>query len=135
MTGAGERPPQRPETTALTAGRSANGPSLATPLWATSTFEPEDVEASLRLATTPRAAHFYSRHGNPTVRAFEEAVAALGVVARRSDSSTSAGSKVLVAHSGVASDAPLALRPAVSAVVSGRSGGRSSPAVILSPPR
>jgi cystathionine beta-lyase/cystathionine gamma-synthase len=73
----GDRPPERPETTALTAGRSANGPSLATPLWATSTFEPDDVEASLRLATTPRAAHFYSRHGNPTVRAFEDAVAAL----------------------------------------------------------
>ncbi len=77
MTVDGDRPPERPETTALTAGRSANGPSLATPLWATSTFEPDDVEASLRLATTPRAAHFYSRHGNPTVRAFEDAVAAL----------------------------------------------------------
>ena len=77
MTRRPDRPPERPETTALTAGRSANGPSLATPLWATSTFEPADVAASLRLATTPREAHFYSRHGNPTVRAFEEAVAAL----------------------------------------------------------
>jgi cystathionine beta-lyase/cystathionine gamma-synthase len=72
-----DRPPQHPETTALTAGRSANGPSLATPLWGTTTFEPEDVQSSLRLATTPRAANFYSRHGNPTVRAFEEAVAGL----------------------------------------------------------
>jgi cystathionine beta-lyase/cystathionine gamma-synthase len=77
VTAPGERPPQRPETTALTAGRSANGPSLATPLWATSTFEPENVAASLELATTPRASGFYSRHGNPTVRAFEEAVAEL----------------------------------------------------------
>jgi cystathionine beta-lyase/cystathionine gamma-synthase len=76
VTAPADRPPH-PETTALTAGRSANGPSLATPLWATTTFEPEDVQASLRLATTPRAANFYSRHGNPTVRAFEEAVAAL----------------------------------------------------------
>ena len=48
MTAPGDRPPARPETTALTAGRSANGPSLATPLWATTTFEPEDVQASLR---------------------------------------------------------------------------------------
>ena len=77
MTSSEERPPERPETTALTAGRSANGASLATPLWGTSTFTAEDVQASLRLATTPRSAHFYSRHGNPTVRAFEEAVAAL----------------------------------------------------------
>jgi cystathionine beta-lyase/cystathionine gamma-synthase len=77
VTASGEQPPQRPETTALTAGRSANGRSLATPLWGTSTFTAEDVEASLRLATTPRSAHFYSRHGNPTVRAFEDAVAAL----------------------------------------------------------
>jgi cystathionine beta-lyase/cystathionine gamma-synthase len=77
VTSSGEQPPQRPETTALTAGRSANGRSLATPLWGTSTFTAEDVEASLRLATTPRSAHFYSRHGNPTVRAFEDAVAAL----------------------------------------------------------
>jgi cystathionine beta-lyase/cystathionine gamma-synthase len=67
----------RPETTALTAGRSANQASLATPLWATTTFEPDDLDAALRLATTPREAAFYSRHGNPTVRAFEEAVAAL----------------------------------------------------------
>jgi cystathionine beta-lyase/cystathionine gamma-synthase len=77
MTAPGDRPPPHPETTALTAGRSANGASMATPLWATTTFEPEGVEASLRLATKPRAANFYSRHGNPTVRAFEEAVAAL----------------------------------------------------------
>jgi cystathionine beta-lyase/cystathionine gamma-synthase len=35
------------------------------------------VEESLRLATTPAAKHFYSRHGNPTVAAFEDAVCAL----------------------------------------------------------
>ena len=68
-------PPRRLETRAILAGRQANGKSLATPLWATSTFEMDSVEESLRLATTPRVDAFYSRYGNPTVRAFENAVA------------------------------------------------------------
>src|SRR5689334_9258554 len=50
---------------------------MATPLWATSTFEMESVDASLRAATTPKAREFYGRYGNPTVNAFEDAVAAL----------------------------------------------------------
>ena len=70
-------PPRRLETRAILAGRQANGKSLATPLWATSTFEMDSVEESLRLATTPRVDGFYSRYGNPTVRAFENAVAEL----------------------------------------------------------
>ena len=70
-------PPRRLETRAIIAGRQANGKSLATPLWATSTFEMDSVEESLRLATTPRVEAFYSRYGNPTVRAFENAVAEL----------------------------------------------------------
>jgi cystathionine beta-lyase/cystathionine gamma-synthase len=70
-------PPRRLETRAILAGRQANGKSLATPLWATSTFEMDSVEESLRLATTPRVDAFYSRYGNPTVRAFEDAVAEL----------------------------------------------------------
>ncbi|CAN5594280.1 methionine gamma-lyase [soil metagenome] len=69
--------PLHPETVALTAGRGANAGSLATPLWATTTFAPPDLDAALRLATRPRETNFYSRHGNPTVRAFEDAVAAL----------------------------------------------------------
>jgi cystathionine beta-lyase/cystathionine gamma-synthase len=70
-------PPHRPETRAITAGRRENGASLAPPLWATSTFTTETVEEGLRLATTPRVGKFYSRYGNPTVQAFEEAVATL----------------------------------------------------------
>lgn len=66
-----------PDTIAVTAGRSANGHALATPLWASSTFETDDVPASLKAATTPKAREFYSRYGNPTVNAFEDAVAAL----------------------------------------------------------
>ncbi len=65
------------ETLAIVAGRSANGRSLSTPLWATTTYESPTIEEGLRLATTPRATEFYSRYGNPTVRAFEEAVATL----------------------------------------------------------
>ncbi|HWH35465.1 MAG TPA: PLP-dependent aspartate aminotransferase family protein [Acidimicrobiales bacterium] len=70
-------PPYRIETRAILAGRSANEGSLAAPLWATSTFETPDVDTSRRLATSLRPARFYSRYGNPTVRAFEEAVADL----------------------------------------------------------
>jgi len=67
----------RPDTIAVTAGRSANGNAMATPLWASSTFETPDVDASLRAATSPKAPEFYSRYGNPTVNAFEDAIAAL----------------------------------------------------------
>ncbi len=66
-----------PETEALTAGRSANDGAMATPLWATTTFEAESLDDALARATTPRPTRFYSRYGNPTVRAFEEAVATL----------------------------------------------------------
>jgi cystathionine beta-lyase/cystathionine gamma-synthase len=67
---------QAPETIAVRAGRGHSGNALAPILWASSAFEvaPRDTR---RLATTPRTATFYTRHGNPTVRSFEEAVAAL----------------------------------------------------------
>jgi cystathionine beta-lyase/cystathionine gamma-synthase len=65
------------DTVAITTGRAANHRSLATPLWASSTFEMESVDASLRAATTPKAREFYGRYGNPTVNAFEDAIAAL----------------------------------------------------------
>ncbi len=72
-----EPEPYHLETRAIVAGRSANGRSLSTPLWATTTYESPTIEEGHRLATTPRVAEFYSRYGNPTVRAFEEALAAL----------------------------------------------------------
>lgn len=66
------------ETTAVRAGRSANATSLAPVLWATTTFLTPTVEDSRRMATQqPGENRFYSRYGNPTVSAFEEAVAAL----------------------------------------------------------
>jgi cystathionine beta-lyase/cystathionine gamma-synthase len=70
-----DAPEPRLDTRAVQAGRSER--ALAPPLWATSTFGTASLDEGLRLATTPRAARFYGRHGNPTVAAFEEAVCAL----------------------------------------------------------
>ena len=69
--------PLQPATRAVTAGRSANGSSLATPLWAASTWQSAGLSDAHRRATGVRAGEFYSRYGNPTVQAFEEAVADL----------------------------------------------------------
>ncbi|MDP8953522.1 MAG: PLP-dependent aspartate aminotransferase family protein [Actinomycetota bacterium] len=70
-------PRYRVETRAILAGRGENGTSLVAPLWPSSTFETPTVAESLRLATSLRPKAFYSRYGNPTVRAFEDAVAEL----------------------------------------------------------
>jgi cystathionine beta-lyase/cystathionine gamma-synthase len=67
---------QHPETTAITAGRTY-GPSLAPPLWPTTTYEMESLDAARKAANTPRVDDFYGRYGNPTVTAFEDAVAQL----------------------------------------------------------
>ena len=67
----------RIETRAITAGREANAGSLSTPLWATTAFEMPSVDEAQRQATTVRADAYYGRHGNPTVSAFERAVADL----------------------------------------------------------
>jgi len=67
----------QPETIAIRSGRSANGTSLAPVLWATSTFVTPTVEEGRKMATSVGASRFYSRYGNPTVNAFEEAIAEL----------------------------------------------------------
>lgn len=69
--------PQDLETTAITAGRGYGGTSLAPPLWATTAFEVDSVLEGQKLATKPKTDRFYSRFGNPTVNAFEDAVAEL----------------------------------------------------------
>lgn len=77
-----------PETVAIRAGRSANGASLAPVLWATSAFVTPDSATAHAMATTTRATEFYSRYGNPTVAAFESAIAELeGAEAARAFSS------------------------------------------------
>jgi cystathionine beta-lyase/cystathionine gamma-synthase len=66
-----------PETLAVRAGRTSGISAMAPVLWASTTYEMDSLESGRRLAHSTRAAEFYSRHGNPTVNAFEEAVAAL----------------------------------------------------------
>ena len=68
---------QRPATTAITAGRGANGTSLAPPLWSSSVWTSTGLVDARRRATGQRSKEFYGRYGNPTVRAFEEAIAEL----------------------------------------------------------
>jgi cystathionine beta-lyase/cystathionine gamma-synthase len=72
-----EEPDVAPETLAIMAGRSASGRSLAPALWASSTWESDDLEDAHRRATSVRHGDFYSRYANPTVRSFEEAMAEL----------------------------------------------------------
>ncbi len=68
---------QRPATRAITAGRAHSRTSLAPALWANTTWESESLADANRRATTTRDGEFYSRYSNPTVRSFEEAMAAL----------------------------------------------------------
>ena len=76
------------DTVAIRSGRDANCSSLAPVLWPTSTFVAPDAAAARRMATTAGAVEFYSRYGNPTVAAFESAIAELeGAEAARAFSS------------------------------------------------
>lgn len=65
------------ETLAILGGRTPTENSLAPVLYATSAFEFDTVADARRAATTPTDERFYSRHGNPTVAAFERAIAQL----------------------------------------------------------
>jgi cystathionine beta-lyase/cystathionine gamma-synthase len=67
----------RPSSRAIRAGRSSSGTSLATALWASSTWQSAGLDDANARATAMRGAEFYSRYANPTVRAFEEAIADL----------------------------------------------------------
>ncbi len=76
------------DTVAIRSGRDANCSSLAPVLWPTSTFVAPDAAAARRMATTTGAVEFYSRYGNPTIAAFESAIAELeGAQAARAFSS------------------------------------------------
>jgi cystathionine beta-lyase/cystathionine gamma-synthase len=68
---------QQPATRAITAGRAHSKTSLAPALWASTTWESQGLADANRRATATRAGEFYSRYSNPTVRSFEEAIAAL----------------------------------------------------------
>ena len=67
---------QQPETRAITAGRDASG-ALAPALWASSTWDTNDLDGTHAGATTVHGTGFYSRYANPTVQSFEQAIAKL----------------------------------------------------------
>ena len=64
-----------PETLAVTAGRADAGGALAPAIWPSTTFEIGTPLEAARIASRPRTPKFYARHGNPSVRAFEDAMA------------------------------------------------------------
>ena len=66
-----------PETIAILAGRDSAETSLAPVLYPASAFESVTIDDARRAATTPGDSRFYSRYGNPTVAAFEDAIAQL----------------------------------------------------------
>lgn len=65
------------ETAAIMAGRRADEPGLAPALHASSAFEATDAGSAAEMAGSTTADRFYSRYGNPTVSAFESAMAEL----------------------------------------------------------
>jgi cystathionine beta-lyase/cystathionine gamma-synthase len=69
--------PPHPETVAIRAGRADNDSALAPIVWATTTFFSATVEEGRRLATSVSPRRFYGRYGNPSVNAFEDAMAEL----------------------------------------------------------
>ena len=68
---------RHPDTVAIEAGRADQGGALAPVVWASTAYTTDTAEEASRLASSVDPGRFYSRHGNPSVRAFEEAVAAL----------------------------------------------------------
>jgi cystathionine beta-lyase/cystathionine gamma-synthase len=66
-----------PATRAVTAGRRHQGTSLNVPLWSTSTWQTDGLDDTRKRATGMRQGEFYNRYANPTVRAFEDAIADL----------------------------------------------------------
>ncbi len=71
--------PTRPhlDTTAITAGRSASGDSLAPVLFPATTYTVDEVAEHAAMVRAPRTTKLYSRFGSPSVREFEDALAEL----------------------------------------------------------
>jgi len=83
----GNQPPH-PETIAIRAGRRPGDPALAPTLWSSSAFVTPTLDDANKMATSTSSTAFYSRYGNPTVAAFEGAIAELeGAEAARAFSS------------------------------------------------
>lgn len=62
-------------TRAISSGRIANDRGLSVPIWATAVWESDSAEHAYDMAHSVGPDEFYSRHGNPTVSAFADAVA------------------------------------------------------------
>jgi cystathionine beta-lyase/cystathionine gamma-synthase len=67
--------PHSPSTRLITGGRRLAEGALAPTIWPSTTFEIGSPLETAKIAKTPRVPKFYARHGNPSVRAFEEALA------------------------------------------------------------
>jgi cystathionine beta-lyase/cystathionine gamma-synthase len=67
---------EHPETKAITAGRDDSG-SLAPVLWPSTTWQSSGLDESRDAAIAVHETGNYARYANPTVRAFENAVATL----------------------------------------------------------
>ncbi|MCY3967952.1 MAG: aminotransferase class I/II-fold pyridoxal phosphate-dependent enzyme [bacterium] len=77
-----------PDTLAVLAGRSRGGMGLAPALHPTTTFRLPSPDQGHKMAVDPTESHYYTRNGNPTVAAFEQAIAQLeGAEAARAFSS------------------------------------------------
>jgi cystathionine beta-lyase/cystathionine gamma-synthase len=72
-----DNPAWRLDTRAIRGGRTHSGDSLAPVLFPSTTYEVPSVDDHVRMAGTPRTAHYYSRFGSPSAQEFEQAVAAL----------------------------------------------------------
>ncbi|HUF96953.1 MAG TPA: PLP-dependent aspartate aminotransferase family protein [Ilumatobacter sp.] len=69
--------PMKPDTAVIQAGRQENGSSLVAPIWPSAVWQTTCIDDAHQRATAVRSSGFYGRYGNPTVRAFEQAVAEL----------------------------------------------------------
>ena len=66
-----------PESRLITGGRDDQGGALAPVVWSSTVFETETADEARAMAASVDPKRFYTRHGNPGVRAFESTVADL----------------------------------------------------------
>src|SRR3982750_1532426 len=66
-----------PDSIAIRAGRASNGTALSPPPGSSTVGATPSLDDARRLSTSARGQNFYSRYANPTVNAFEDAIAAL----------------------------------------------------------
>ncbi|MDQ2649979.1 MAG: PLP-dependent transferase, partial [Actinomycetota bacterium] len=69
--------PDELDTTAVTAGRTSSRDSLSPVLFPSTTYQVDTVAEHGEMLVAPQTDRYYSRFGSPTVRDFEDAVAAL----------------------------------------------------------